>query len=365
MNAADIVANERVDVLIVGLGPAGSAAAAVCARAGLRVLAIDKRRRLGEPVQCAEFIPLPLARYAQGAGVAVQRIAGMRSLLPSGAVHASALAGVMVDRAAFDRDLATAAQEAGAALRLHTRLADIDTSARRARIVGGDAGAQARAIHYRVLIAADGPHSTVARALGLAPLTTVLTRQYTVPLRAACVDTDVWLADDFPGGYAWLFPKGAVANIGVGIDPHIATDLKTPLARIHAQACARGLVGAEVLRRTGGAIPVGGMRSALAHGDTLFVGDAAGLTHPISGAGIAAAVISGERAGIAAAEYLQSGDVAAFARFEDDIREQFAPTLARALARRAQLARVWRTPAAHGDAPMRRGWIGFGEYFAP
>ena len=363
MNAAAITPDGRVDVLIVGLGPAGGAAAAACARAGLRVLAIDKKHRIGEPVQCAEFIPLPLARYAQADGVAVQRIGGMKSFLPSGAVDAAKLSGMVVNRAAFDRALAAEAVSAGALLHLRTRLVQLDPRAQRARIETGAADVDGRDIAYRLLIAADGPHSTVAKCLGLPPLATVRTRQYTVPLRTPYTDTDIWLADDFPGGYAWLFPKGAVANIGVGIDPRFTTDLKAPLARVHAQAVARGMVGEGILRRTGGAIPVGGMRSTLAQDRTLFVGDAAGLTHPISGAGIAAAVISGERAAAAAVEYLRAGNAAALTQFEDDVREQFAHTLARALARRAQLADVWRTPAARSDGAMRRGWIAFAEYF--
>ena len=363
MNAGDIV-RERVDVLIVGLGPAGGAAAAGCARAGLNVLAIDKRQRIGEPVQCAEFIPLPLARYAQADGVAVQRIGGMKTFLPSGAVHAAALMGMTIDRAAFDRGLVAEAQCAGATVRCETHLLHLDASLHRARI---KAGAAEYDIGYRILIAADGPHSTVAKCLRLPPLAIARTRQYTVPLHAAYADTDIWLGDDFPGGYAWLFPKGTVANIGVGVDPRFAADLpdlKTQLARVHARAVARGIVGEKVLRRTGGAIPIGGLRGALVQDRTLFVGDAAGLTHPISGAGIAAAVISGERAAKAAIEFIHDGDAAAFARFEEDIREQFAHTLARAVARRAQLAGVWRTPAARTDAPMRRGWIAFPEYFA-
>ena len=45
------------DVFVVGLGPAGSRAAWAAARAGKRVLAVDRRHRIGEPVQCAELVP--------------------------------------------------------------------------------------------------------------------------------------------------------------------------------------------------------------------------------------------------------------------------------------------------------------------
>ncbi|MGE5145164.1 MAG: FAD-binding protein, partial [Candidatus Eiseniibacteriota bacterium] len=51
------MAIETPDVLVVGLGPAGSRAAAAAARPGLDVVALERRLRPGTPVQCAEFVP--------------------------------------------------------------------------------------------------------------------------------------------------------------------------------------------------------------------------------------------------------------------------------------------------------------------
>lgn len=349
----------RTDVLVIGLGPGGSAAAAAAAGAGCSVLAIDRRHEIGVPVQCAEFIPLPLARHARAPGVLLQRVAGMTSVLPSGAVIRSPFPGLMIDRARFDRALADAAAAAGAQTRTESVLRTLDRAARRARIDSADGTLE---VEYGVLVAADGPHSTVAALLGLPRLTTVNTRQYTVPLARAHADTDIWLSDDYPGGYAWLFPKGALANLGLGMDTRVDDDMKTPLDRLHRKLVSEGRVGAEIVCRTGGAIPVGGMRERLAVGDTLFVGDAAGLTHPVTGAGIAAAVQSGERAGTAAAAWL-AGDRQALDEYDGDIRDQFGPALERAVQRRRELARAWRTPAAGDDRVQRRGWIAFPEYF--
>ena len=51
---------ETPDVLVVGLGPAGSRAAAITAAAGLNVIGLERRRTAGSPVQCAEFVPVAL-----------------------------------------------------------------------------------------------------------------------------------------------------------------------------------------------------------------------------------------------------------------------------------------------------------------
>ncbi len=348
------------DVLVVGLGPGGTSAALSAAQAGLSVLAIDKRRTVGEPVQCAEFVPLTMGRYAKPA--LVQRISGMRSVLPSGACEHSDFPGLMVDRAAFDQALASEASKAGALLRIQTALKAVEPDEHMVTLRSPEGDVE-RA-RYNILIAADGPHSAVARAVGLAPLKTVETRQYQMPLCRPYADTDIWLSDEFPGGYGWLFPRGSVANVGLGADRHLAEDLKAPLERLCAMLAQEGVVGTEILGRTGGSIPVGGLRTPLVHEDILFVGDAAGLTHPITGAGIASAVVSGERAGLAAVAFM-GGDAGALDEYAEDMQDEFADSLARAVARRQWLMERWHTPAAHLDATHKRGWIAFREYFAP
>lgn len=349
-----------VDVLVVGLGPAGGAAALAAAARGLRVAAVEKRKEIGVPVQCAEFIPLPLGVHARSPGVLAQRITGMRSVLPSGAEARTAFQGWMVDRAAFDQALARQAENSGATLHLRSRLEKLNPEESTALVRGANGSFT---IRYRMLVAADGPHSAVAALLGLPALETVRTRQYTVRLCTPCERTDVWLSDRYPGGYAWLFPKGDLANLGVGLDPRCDADLKTPLDALHRRLIGGGRVGAQILFRTGGAIPVGGLRARLVCGNIVFAGDAAGLTHPITGAGIAAAVVSGTRAGEAAHAFIGEGKPKALADYEEDIRDLFEPSIARALRRRRELQAAWRRRMAGDDATQRRGWIAFDEYF--
>jgi digeranylgeranylglycerophospholipid reductase len=105
-----------VDVLVVGLGPAGASAARTAAGAGLSVLGVERNKVLGEPVQCAEFIPTPMGGYAKAEKVLLQRITGMKSILPSGQVHESEFPGLMINRAEFDRAIAREAEREGAEL---------------------------------------------------------------------------------------------------------------------------------------------------------------------------------------------------------------------------------------------------------
>ncbi len=285
----------------------------------------------------------------------------MKSVLPSGAAVTTPFSGLMVDRAAFDQALARDAQEAGATLHIDSVVTGLDAPHSTATVRTPRGTMHVR---YRLLAAADGPHSMTAASMGLPRLATVYTRQYTVPLPSPYAATDIWLSEDYPGGYAWLFPKGACANLGLGMDPRFSADMKTPLDALHRQLVDEGRVGCEILSRTGGAIPVGGMREPLVVGNVIFAGDAAGLTHPITGAGIAAAVISGERAGEAAHALLHKGKENALADYEEDLRDQFAVSLARAVERRRELECAWHTSAAKRDDVHRRGWIAFADYFS-
>ncbi len=345
------------DVLVVGAGPAGASAARVLAGAGQKVLMVDRRQAVGLPVQCAEFVPMPLMRTVHETGSRIQTVSGMLTVLPSGAKNHSEFPGIIIDRARFDQGLADQAAQAGAEIWLRARFCswdgDLARIVRNSREIG---------VRPRFLVGADGPHSPVAESLGLPSQKVVFTRQYTVPLLSPYRDTDIFLSDAFPGGYGWLFPRGPVANLGLGADRRFENDLKSPLEDLHGQMQERGIIGPEVLGRTGGGIPVGGIRPMI-HDRAVLVGDAAGLTHPITGAGIPAAVISGTAAGWAVAAFL-GGDSGALESYAEDMMDQFGPAISRAVQRRRSLESVWRKPAAGEDRAMRRGWIAFEEYFA-
>lgn len=344
---------EACDVLVVGLGPAGGAAALAAASTGLRVVALERRKEIGRPVQCAECVPAAMGALVHRTGCEVQRVGAMRTALPSGVTVENAFPGLMIDRAKLDAGLARRAQEAGAILLAGCRFAGLDVPSSQVRCHTAQGAVE---IAYRLLIAADGPSSPVAAALGLPPLHTAFARQVTVPLLQPLDRTEVYLSPDYPGGYAWLFPKGEVANLGLGMRREAAPLLRERLHVLQRRLVQEGRVGMDVLARTGGAIPIGGLRPNLVVRNIAFVGDAAGLTHPVTGAGIYPAVVSGEAAGRAAASWL-AGDTDALVDYEAGMRELFGRTLARAVGRRLGLE-----GREGGEAALRRGWVAFPEY---
>lgn len=346
------------DLVVVGLGPAGASAAAAAARAGLRVIGLDKRAVPGLPVQCAEFVPLSLG--AEVAGLArqvVQPIEAMDSYTEGEGPRRDPLPGHIIDRARFDAHLVETARNAGAVCRFGAVVAEIRD--------GGVVLSDGTEIAARSIVGADGPRSAVGRAIGRVNTVFSHTRQITVPLLVAHRATDIFLSRTMPGGYGWLFPKGDVANLGLGVDASARQWLRILLEGLHATLVREGRVGWDVLALTGGLIPAGGLLDpvgTLGSTPVLLAGDACGLTNPITGAGIASAVISGRMAGAAAVEVL-SGRAGALEDYAEEISDLFGPALARARRRREGVM------AAHaagrlGPNELQRSWIAWESYWS-
>jgi flavin-dependent dehydrogenase len=87
------------------------------------------------------------------------------------------------------------------------------------------------------------------------------------------------------------------------------------------------------------------------------------LTNPITGAGIASAVLSGRLAGRAAAAHLE-GDTTAAASYGEELLALFGPSLTRALHHRRALEKAWHEHGAPSRATLRRAWIAYPEYWA-
>ena len=118
------------DVLIVGLGPAGCRAAAEAAARGFEVMGVDRRHRVGEPVQCAEFVPALLGQELDTPRAARrQRITEMATFMEDQPADCrDDFRGQMIDRAEFDRQLLTEACSNGADCRFGIVLRALDAN---------------------------------------------------------------------------------------------------------------------------------------------------------------------------------------------------------------------------------------------
>ena len=344
------------DVVVVGAGPAGSSAALSAASLGMRVLIVERKSRVGVPVRCAEYIPAPLVgELALGREFVVQRVNGMKTILPDGSEKTTMTPGVMIRRDLFDQTLCLAAERARAELWLDTSAVGWDGKAVSLRKRGGDRLEVAAA----VVIGADGPRSTVGRWIGSVNTHLLRAVQVRVPLLEAFDFTEVYFDRTFRGGYGWLFPKNGEANVGLGIggegDPHL---LSEALNQFLDRLAREGKIRNRPLAITAGWVPAGPLRPSV-KGRVLLAGDAAGHTHPITGAGVFQAVTAGRMAGEWAARAIREKDFRLLLRYEEEWRDFYADTHQRAFRRRQILESEWERL----DQVIRRCWVAFREYY--
>ena len=346
------------DVLVVGGGPAGSSAALAAAREGARVVVADRRRVVGVPVQCAEYIPAMLLKEVPvDRDVLVQPIRAMKTLLPGCRPEEMQAPGYTIRRDLFDQRLAASAEQAGAQFLLSTAAVE----RRDARTVALKSRRGSRfLLRAKIIIGADGPRSTVAKWAGVAPGNPIPAVQARVTLAQPMDATEVYLEPAFRAGYGWLFPKGREANAGLGFRPlrGAGSSPRRLLELFLERLKADGKIVGPAISYQAGWIPVEPVRTAVL-GNTLLAGDAAGQTHPITGAGILSAVMCGKMAGQWAARAVREKDLGWLQRYEEEWRDLFGETLDRASRRRRFMEANW----ARFEEIIKSSWIAYRDYY--
>jgi digeranylgeranylglycerophospholipid reductase len=209
----------------------------------------------------------------------------------------------VVDRGILDLEMAGAAANAGAEFRTKTAVRGL-----------GDGTVQTRGVHrheefmYRLLIAADGPRSTIARIRGLERAKVYLAGiQADVPYEMDGRFVEIY-PDASPEFFGWAIPLGSGrARVGLCGLTNVKERFSTFL----------GQFGGSCIHFVTGTLPLGVMPKTF--GDRiLYVGDAAGFAKPTSGGGVYTGVRSARHAAAVAIECSESGsfDDGALSRYE-------------------------------------------------
>jgi len=313
------------DVIVVGAGPAGSTTAEHAARRGLSVLVLDKRKAIGEPVACGEYMPETseiAASFPRTAeldelfdvpdSLVSRRTAIIRMIAPSQRHWDVPFLGYTTDRDRFDKYLAERAVKEGAEVRTSVHVDGVE---------GTEVLAGGERLRAKVVVGADGPLSRVAASLGfprnqdMYPAVTGQAEGDFEPV------VEMHFGSVAPGAYAWVIPKKRGANVGVGFAPRFADGrIGDYYASFLKQ---RGLTVST--RTVGKLVPSNGPVARTASEHALLVGDAAGHVMAVNGGGIPVAMICGRIAGRAIADHVLDG--VPLRRYEEEWRRQVGKPL--------------------------------------
>ena len=321
----------RYDVIVSGLGPGGATAAYELGRAGLSVLAIDKK-------SFPRYKPCGGGLSARIRGLltpdfqsTVERtIKGICFWYPGKGnftLYAPEPIAYMVTRERFDHFLVLKAKANGVELREGESILKIEEQENGVEVttnVGQHKG--------KILIGADGAHSLTARVLNPnSSRRRILALEEEIPLEGAQSDPGPPLNGDevfidlgsAPGGYAWSFPKSNRLSVGIG---SFSGHPKSLLDRfsifkashyLHQQSPRKNPMGHPV--------PVFDPRPLrLASQRLLLVGDAANLVDPFMGEGIYYAIRSSQIAAATVVDAFKEGRISC-SLYQERITQEMYP----------------------------------------
>jgi digeranylgeranylglycerophospholipid reductase len=316
---------QHFDLVVIGASFAGLACARAAARAGLQVAVVEKKSSSGDKLHTTGIIvkdaidTIPWLQQVPAA--LVRQVDGVRLYSPNLRhvdLHAPGYYFWATDTPALLDWMCASVQADGVTVLAGTLFEQAARdSGGWAVSVKSVASQEPMVLQARYLVGADGPHSRVAKALGLSLNTQFL---FGIEHEYGQARLDANLLHCFidrqlaPGYIGWAVAGAGIHQIGLArrlsSSGASAPAKQAWMSAFMAKIAPHVDVGdASPLATRAGMIPCGGVLQRVSDARVMLVGDAAGMVSPVTAGGIHTALEHGDAVGSAVAAFLQRGAV--------------------------------------------------------
>jgi digeranylgeranylglycerophospholipid reductase len=317
------------DAIVIGGGPIGSYTAYKLAEKGHKVMVLERKRRVGESVCCTGIIGQECVNAFNIEDKVILRQVNSASLFsPSGnrlSLWREEPQACILDRSAFDMNMAERAQGAGADYVLHCLVKDLAVEGDSVNINASRQGKELK-LQSRAVVIASGFGSRLCERLGLGRFGDSTIGAQAEVEASGVHEVEVYFGRDIaPDFFAWLVPTlPSMARVGLMSRKNPNIYLRKWLSHLAAE----GKIASAETKLSYGGIPL--KPRCRTYGERLVVvGDAAGQVKPTSGGGIYYGLLSADIAARTLHQALADGDLSAkrLGRYERGWRKRLGREL--------------------------------------
>ncbi len=310
------------DIAVVGAGPVGSTFARYMAEEGFKVGLMERKRKIGVPLQCAGLVGKKIKRLnVLPDEFVLNRVCGAHLHSPSGEVLSVAKKkpeAYVLDRMGYDKFLAELAVENGVELLLNHKVVGADIKTGDIRVKN-----QEKNISTNVIVGADGYSSIVSGEFN-PPSKTVQAAQYLVDMGSNVLESDyvhLYVDSRISPGFIWVIPVSeSTARIGL-----FASAGYRELTEILDGFLVKNekFRNASVIKKYHGLIPVYDPKKMIQKDRALLLGDAASQVKPTTGGGLIMGFKCARIAAAATSNALHEGDIGLLRNYERSYMKEY------------------------------------------
>jgi len=305
---------QQYDVAIVGGGPIGGHIAKKIAEKNYNVAIFEKNNQIGIPLNCAGLVTQKVFEFLDFKKELVTQnyIKGAHIHSPSNktlSIGGNKVHALVIDRTKFDQEIIKKSEERGANLFLKNKVLSIQIHRSHVELKTSN-----NDIKCKLLVGADGPHSTVRKNLPFSKPTEFL-KAFGAEMTNTNLDpnfVEIFVGKNIsPDFFAWIIPTnkdGTEARAGLCIGQNDASSPNHYFSKFLKNNYTQSfLKDSKINSKIGGLVPLGALKKTCLS-NVMLVGDAAAQVKPTSGGGIYTGLLCANHCSNVAIDALSKND---------------------------------------------------------